>query len=114
MWVLDLGESPSGKFPAEISSYVLDFSEKYLDQRRVKGKGQLALTGTKTNNTVKQQPVKQQRRYGHCKVKEKEFRNNNNKVEQKWSPKQLLLKFYQRLAGFKEQAGQRENSVSKS
>ena len=68
MLVLDLGESPSGKFPAEISSYVLDFSEKYLDQRRVKGKGQLALAGTKTNNTIKQQ-----RRYEHYKVKEKEF-----------------------------------------
>ena len=76
MLVLDLGESPSGKFPAEISSYVLDFSEKYLDQRRVKGKGQLALAGTKTNNTIKQQ-----RRYEHHKVKEKEFRNNKNKVK---------------------------------
>ena len=45
------------------------FSEKYLDQRRVKGKGQLALAGTKMNNTIKQQ-----RRYEHYKVKEKEFR----------------------------------------
>lgn len=42
----------------------------------MKGKGQLALAGTKMNNTIKQQ-----RRYEHYKVKEKEFRNNKNKVK---------------------------------